>query len=97
MILAAGRGERLAPLTDATPKPLIALGGKSLIEHHLLALERAGVDQVTVNVAHLGEQIVDHLHQCSSPGLDIVFLGRLKLPAASIRRSSSSKAIHSLW
>tara|TARA_B100000029_G_C17430587_1_gene907730 strand:+ start:315 stop:1004 length:690 start_codon:yes stop_codon:yes gene_type:complete len=73
MILAAGRGERLAPLTDATPKPLIALGGKSLIEHHLLALERAGVTQVTVNVAHLGKQIVDHLHQCSSPGLDIVF------------------------
>ena len=73
MILAAGRGERLAPLTDVTPKPLIALGVKSLIEHHLLALEAAGVAQVTVNVAHLGEQIVDHLDRFNSHALDIVF------------------------
>ena len=73
MILAAGRGERLAPLTDVTPKPLIALGGKTLIEHHLLALDRAGVTQVTVNVAYLGEQIVDHLGQFNSHALEIVF------------------------
>ena len=73
MILAAGRGERLAPLTDVTPKPLIALAGKSLIEHHLLALETAGVAQVTVNVAHLGKQIVEHLHQFTSHALKIVF------------------------
>ena len=73
MILAAGRGERLAPLTDVTPKPLIALGGKTLIEHHLLALEAAGVSQVTVNVAHLGNQIVDHLGQLNFQTLDIVF------------------------
>jgi MurNAc alpha-1-phosphate uridylyltransferase len=72
MILAAGRGERLAPLTDVTPKPLIALRGKTLIEHHLLALERAGVAQVTVNVAHLGERIVDHLDRFKSHALEII-------------------------
>ncbi|MAF07655.1 MAG: mannose-1-phosphate guanylyltransferase [Acidiferrobacteraceae bacterium] len=61
MILAAGRGERLAPLTDVTPKPLLEIAGKPLIDHHLHALAHAGVTQVTVNVTHLSEQIVAHL------------------------------------
>ncbi len=73
MILAAGRGERLAPLTDVTPKPLIKLAGKALIEHHLLALKQAGVTQVTVNVAHLGNQIVDYLNQSCPQALEITF------------------------
>jgi MurNAc alpha-1-phosphate uridylyltransferase len=57
MLLAAGRGERLRPLTDHTPKPLLAVRGRPLIEWHLLALARAGVSEVVINLAWLGEQI----------------------------------------
>jgi MurNAc alpha-1-phosphate uridylyltransferase len=57
MILAAGRGERLRPLTDETPKPLIKVAGRSLIEHHLHHLANAGVAEVVINLAWLGEQI----------------------------------------
>jgi len=56
LIFAAGRGERMRPLTDATPKPLLEAGGKRLIEWHLEALARAGVREVVVNTSHLAEQ-----------------------------------------
>lgn len=57
MILAAGRGERLRPLTDHTPKPLIQAAGKSLIEYQIEALARAGIQKIIINHAYLGEQI----------------------------------------
>jgi len=57
MVLAAGRGERLRPLTDTLPKPLVAVGGRPLISWHLAALARAGVRVVVVNVSWLGEQL----------------------------------------
>lgn len=57
MILAAGRGERLRPLTASVPKPLIEVGGESLLERHLQRLRGAGFDDVVINVSHLGEQI----------------------------------------
>lgn len=57
MILAAGRGERMRPLTDQMPKPLLKVGGQSLIERHLRALGRAGVHDVVVNLSWLGEMI----------------------------------------
>ncbi|MCD6675568.1 MAG: nucleotidyltransferase family protein [Burkholderiaceae bacterium] len=57
MLLAAGRGERMRPLTDACPKPLLRVGGRMLIEWHLLALARAGIVDVVVNHAHLGAQV----------------------------------------
>lgn len=57
MILAAGRGERMRPLTDHTPKPLLLAGGKPLIVHHLERLSAAGIRQVVINHAHLGERI----------------------------------------
>lgn len=57
MILAAGRGERMRPLTDATPKPLLSVGGRSLIEWHLSNLARAGVQEVVVNLSWLGSKI----------------------------------------
>lgn len=57
MILAAGRGERMRPLTDDTPKPLLRIGGQTLIERHIHALRRAGVKEFVVNTAHLGERI----------------------------------------
>lgn len=58
ILLAAGRGERLRPLTDATPKPLLRAGGRALIEWQVEALVRAGLEDIVVNHSHLGEQIV---------------------------------------
>jgi MurNAc alpha-1-phosphate uridylyltransferase len=71
MILAAGRGERMRPLTDHTPKPLLEAGGRSLIGHHLAALARAGVREVVVNHAHLGGQIEQALGDGAAYGLRI--------------------------
>ena len=61
MILAAGRGERMRPLSDARPKPLLEVGGKALIVWQIEALARAGFDRLVINVAHLGTQLVDAL------------------------------------
>jgi len=58
MILAAGRGERMRPLTDHTPKPLLQVRGRPLIEYHIHALAAAGMRELVINHAHLGEQIV---------------------------------------
>lgn len=57
MILAAGRGERMRPLTDHTPKPLLPAGGKPLIVWHLERLALAGIHDIVINHAHLGNQI----------------------------------------
>jgi MurNAc alpha-1-phosphate uridylyltransferase len=57
MVLAAGRGERMRPLTDHTPKPLLVVGGKPLIAWHLAALAQAGIREVVVNLSWLGAQI----------------------------------------
>ncbi|RUO75598.1 N-acetylmuramate alpha-1-phosphate uridylyltransferase MurU [Pseudidiomarina taiwanensis] len=57
MILAAGRGERMRPLTDVQPKPLLQVGGKPLLAHHLHKLAEQGIEQVVINHAWLGEQI----------------------------------------
>ena len=57
MILAAGKGERMRPLTDALPKPLLEVAGKSLLEWHLENLSRAGFREVVINIGHLGQRI----------------------------------------
>lgn len=57
LILAAGRGERMRPLTDTTPKPLLKAGGRRLIEYHIEALAAAGITELVINHAHLGAQI----------------------------------------
>jgi N-acetyl-alpha-D-muramate 1-phosphate uridylyltransferase len=57
MLLAAGRGERMRPITDSLPKPLVQVGGRSLIAWHLAALARAGIREVVVNTSWLGEQL----------------------------------------
>ncbi|MDH0301427.1 MULTISPECIES: N-acetylmuramate alpha-1-phosphate uridylyltransferase MurU [unclassified Pseudomonas] len=71
MILAAGKGERMRPLTLHTPKPLVLAAGKPLIEYHLEALARAGVTEVVINHAWLGQQIEDHLGDGRRFGLSI--------------------------
>lgn len=73
MILAAGRGERLRPLTDTTPKPLLRVGPKRLIEYHLDNLARAGINDVVVNIAWLGEQIPQTLGNGENYGLSITY------------------------
>ena len=60
LLLAAGRGERMRPLTDTTPKPLLQVQGQPLLHWHLAALQEAGVEQVVINTAWLGAQISDH-------------------------------------
>ncbi len=71
MILAAGRGERLRPLTDSTPKPLLTAGTSSLIEHHLHKLSDAGYSDIVINIGHLGQQIIDSLGDGSCYRLNI--------------------------
>jgi MurNAc alpha-1-phosphate uridylyltransferase len=61
MILAAGRGERMRPLTDSTPKPLIPVAGRSMLDRTMDRLQRHGVQNIVVNVHHLGGQIADRL------------------------------------
>jgi len=61
MILAAGHGKRMLPLTASTPKPLLKVGGMSLIEHHLQRLSDMGFRHVVINIAYLGQMIVDAL------------------------------------
>lgn len=71
LILAAGRGERLRPLTDSTPKPLLRVGDRSLIEHHITNLARAGFQEIVINLAYLGEQIEAALGNGSHYGVHI--------------------------
>lgn len=73
LIFAAGRGERMRPLTDATPKPLLMAGGKRLIEWHLEALARAGVRDVVINTSHLAEQFPATLGDGTNWGLRIAY------------------------
>jgi MurNAc alpha-1-phosphate uridylyltransferase len=71
MILAAGRGERMRPLTDDTPKSLLRIGGQTLIEHHIHAMVEAGITELVINHAHLGEQIVTALGDGDAYGVQI--------------------------
>lgn len=71
MILAAGRGTRLRPLTDHTPKPLLQVAGRPLVDHHLRRLADLGIRRVVVNLHHLGEALRTHLGDGSAHGLQI--------------------------
>jgi MurNAc alpha-1-phosphate uridylyltransferase len=73
MILAAGRGERMRPLTDHTPKPLLPIAGKPLIVHHIECLASAGLHQLVINHAWLGGQIESRLGDGSAYGVDISY------------------------
>ncbi len=73
MVLAAGRGERMRPLTDTTPKPLLQVGSEPLIGWHLRRLAAAGVQRVVVNHAHLGAQIEARLGDGAAWGLHLTY------------------------
>jgi MurNAc alpha-1-phosphate uridylyltransferase len=73
MILAAGRGQRMRPLTDAKPKPLLEAGGKPLIQHHIERLAAAGVRDLVINLAWKGAMIRDALGSGSQFGVSIAY------------------------
>ena len=71
MVLAAGRGERLRPLTDKVPKSLVEVGGETLLERHLQNVSRAGIRKVVINLGWLGDRIVDRIGDGNRYGLDV--------------------------
>jgi MurNAc alpha-1-phosphate uridylyltransferase len=73
MILAAGRGERMRPLTDRMPKPLLRVRGQPLIERHVIRLVAAGIVRIVINLAWLGAQIRDHLGDGARYGARITY------------------------
>ncbi len=73
LILAAGRGERMRPLTDTTPKPLLRVGGQALIGHAIAALRQAGITDLVINHAHLGQQIERALGDGSQLGVRLEY------------------------
>ena len=73
MVLAAGRGERLRPLTDTTPKSLVTVHGETLLERHLATISAAGIRTVVINLGWLGSKIVDHIGSGAQFGLHVVY------------------------
>ncbi len=73
LILAAGRGERLRPLTDHCPKALVEVGGRALIDWHLHKLAQAGIEQVVINTHHLAAQLHAHVAKAADHGMTIRF------------------------
>lgn len=73
LVLAAGKGERLRPLTESIPKPMLELGGRPLIHYALRMLKRAGITQVAINVHHLAAQIESGLRTGRELGLEITY------------------------
>ncbi len=73
ILLAAGRGERMRPLTDVLPKPLLTVQGKSLLAWHLEALAQAGISNIVINHAWLGQMIEENLGNGSQFGLNITY------------------------
>src|SRR5260370_14483806 len=73
LVLAAGLGERVRPLTEKTPKPMLEVGGRPLIHYPLAMLKRAGITQVAINVHHLAGEIQRGLRDGKSLGIDITY------------------------
>lgn len=71
LIFAAGMGNRLKPLTDTTPKALVPVDGKPMLEHVILKLKAAGFDRIAINIHHLGQQIIDFLRANDNFGVEI--------------------------
>jgi MurNAc alpha-1-phosphate uridylyltransferase len=80
LLFAAGRGERMRPLTDTTPKPLLEAGGRRLVEWHLERLAAAGVREVVINIAHLAERFPEALGDGSRHGLRIEYSREGEVP-----------------
>ena len=90
LILAAGRGERMRPLTDDTPKPLLKAGGRRLIEWQIEALARAGVREMVINVAHLADAFERALGRGEALASRLRTRARVTGPRPRSRRSAAS-------
>lgn len=93
MILAAGRGERMRPLTDHCPKPLLLAGGKPLLQWHIEALAKAGITDIVINHAHLGQQIESHFGDGSAFEVQLNYSAE---PEALETAGGIRKALHAL-
>jgi N-acetyl-alpha-D-muramate 1-phosphate uridylyltransferase len=80
MVLAAGRGERLRPITDVTPKPLVPVAGKPLIVHHLEALARAGIRDVVINLSWLPDRLREALGDGTAYGVRVTYTDEGPVP-----------------
>jgi MurNAc alpha-1-phosphate uridylyltransferase len=100
MILAAGRGERLRPITDKTPKALLEVAGESLLERHLRMLSSAGVENVVVNLDWLGEQIIGRIGDGRRFGLHVTYspeFGNVLETAGGIHRALPMLGAGPFW
>ena len=100
MILAAGRGERLRPMTDSVPKSMVEVRGEKLIDRHLAMLRRAGVETVVVNLDWLGEKIVEHLGSGERHGLRVIYspeFGGVLETGGGIRRALPVLGCEPFW
>jgi MurNAc alpha-1-phosphate uridylyltransferase len=100
MILAAGRGERMRPLTDATPKPLLEVGGRSLLDYHMQALAGAGIRDVVINLSWHGQQIEDHIGDGSRFGVTVRYSPEGPVPmetGGGIQRALSLLGAEPFW
>lgn len=73
MLLAAGRGERLRPITDTRPKPLVEVNGKALIEYHIARVRQAGITDIVINLGWLGDEILAHVGSGERFGVNVVY------------------------
>ena len=74
VIMAGGRGERLRPHTDNTPKPMLDVGGKPILEHNIDRLISFGIDKIYITIRYLGQQIVDYFGDGSAKGISIEYI-----------------------
>lgn len=93
IIMAGGRGSRLAPLTDTVPKPLLLVGDKPIMEHNLDRLALYGIDDFYVSIRYLGDQIVDYFGKGDSKNIKIEYLGEDE-PLGTIGAVSQVSAFH---
>ena len=87
----------MRPLTDRTPKPLLTLAGRPLLEHHILNLKSAGFDQLIINASYLGEQIAAFAATEVTgvfPSESLTRMNRWRRQVASLRHSSGSRLTH---
>jgi len=80
MVLAAGLGERMRPLTDSQPKPMLEVDGKPLLQYHIEALAKAGIGHIVINHSRYGEQIEDFFGNGQNFGVEIIYSGEGDMP-----------------
>ena len=86
MLLAAGRGERMGALTATLPKPLLTIGDRALIEHHIVRLAASGIDELVINLSYRGAEIRKRLGDGSRFGVSIAYSDEGEPPPSDASR-----------